>query len=301
MTDDITIHKGGKNTDWDLVRKQADSPIITIITSTFNAVNDLPWTIKSIKNQSYEYIQWIVVDGASTDGTVKLLKANNDLIDVWVSEPDTGIYDAWNKALDYVKGDWVQFLGAGDELYEPTTLEKVSKYLKDAYPKYDLVYGQVQYISQNQRRALFTSGDAWHSYTKKWEGIRPKLPEHPAIFHHASLFENLIFESCFRIVADSHFLLQHLERNWLYVPLVVDNMLFGGISSTFRGQLVSYRELLISIDMLGINPPMWIKVKALCQYRFTKIMLLILSEQKYGYFVDFIRMAKQKKKVHTIE
>src|SRR5699024_5468308 len=110
------------------VRQHSDLPIITIITSTYNVVQDLQWTIDSIREQTYPNIQWIIADGASTDGTVKMFEANSELIDYWFSEPDTGIYDAWNKALEHVKGDWLQFIGAGDELYGTSTLEKVAPY-----------------------------------------------------------------------------------------------------------------------------------------------------------------------------
>ena len=129
---------------------QPDKPLITIITATFNAAEYLPYTIRSIRAQEYENIQWIVVDGASKDGTVDLLKENEDVIDYWMSEPDEGIYDAWNKACLHVRGEWIQFIGAGDELASTTVLTQMSEFLVNAYPDHEIVYGKIQYLSEKK-------------------------------------------------------------------------------------------------------------------------------------------------------
>ena len=293
--------EGGRKQDWDEIRRHTDKPIITIITSTYNVMQDLHWTVDSIKEQIYPNIQWIVADGASNDGTIDLLKEHSDIIDYWFSEPDTGIYDAWNKALEHVKGDWVQFIGAGDELFETNTLEKVAVYLKDAYPKYELVYGQVMHISEKGRKELYVSGEPWENYQEKWEGIRPRLPAHPAIFHKSSLFEEKLFNTDFSIVADSHFLMQHLHKKFLYVPLIIDMMVFGGISSSPNGKLESYKELLISLRFLGINPTLMIKYRSIAWYFFSKTILKTTNQAIYGQVMDFIKVIRGKPKVFTVE
>ena len=297
----IQRQQGGSRRDWDEVRKNSDLPIITIITSTYNVVQDLQWTIDSIREQTYPNIQWIIADGASTDGTVAMLEANSELIDYWFSEPDTGIYDAWNKALEHVKGDWVQFIGAGDELYETSTLEKVASHLKDAYPKYELVYGQVMHISEKGRKELYVSGEPWENYQGKWEGIRPKLPPHPAIFHKKSLFKGNFFYTEFLIVADSHFLMQNLHKDFLYMPLIVDKMMFGGVSSSPKGKLKSHRELLISLRLLKINPPLSVKCRSIVWYFVTKTILKVTNQVMYEHFMDFIKAIRGKPKVFTID
>ena len=293
--------QGGNQRDWDDVRKYSDLPIITIITSTYNVAQVLHWTIDSIRSQNYLNIQWIIADGASTDGTVEILKEHEDLIDYWLSEPDTGIYDAWNKALEHVKGDWVQFIGAGDELYENNTLEKVAYYLKNAYPAYELVYGQVMHISEKGRKELYVSGEPWECYKEKWEGIRPKLPPHPAIFHSKDLFKENFFNTEFSIVADSHFLMQNLYNNFLYIPLIVDKMVFGGISSSPKGKLKSYKELLISLTILKINPPLKVRCKCIAWYFISTIILEATNQVMYERFMDFIKVIKGKPKIFTID
>ena len=258
--------QGGKQKDWDAIRKHSDLPIITIITSTYNVVQDLQWTIDAIKNQTYPNLQWIIADGASTDGTIEILKEHEDLIDYWFSEPDTGIYDAWNKALEHVKGDWVQFIGAGDELFETDTLEKVATYLKGAYPNYDLVYGQVMHISEKGRKELYVSGEPWEHYQEKWEGIRPKLPVQTGIFHHIDMFNKTKFASNYNIIADCILLLESSNKNYLHIPLIVTKMPNGGISGRIDSGILIYDETKSYLKAANFKPPMqqylntWLKV-----------------------------------------
>ena len=88
-------------------------PLVTIITATYNAASSLQATISSIRQQSYVNIEWIIVDGGSSDDTVRILQQNDDVIQFWTSEPDNGIYDAWNKGIARARGEWIGFLGAG--------------------------------------------------------------------------------------------------------------------------------------------------------------------------------------------
>lgn len=290
----------GRQQDWQAIKKTTDKPIITIITSTFKAKEALRWTYESIKNQTYPYIQWIIVDGASTDGTVELLEQYSDVIDVWFSESDTGIYDAWNKALEYIQGDWVQFLGAGDELYEKDTLEKASVYLKDAYPKYELVYGQVYHISATSRELAYISGEPWANYKNKWHANLPALPPHQGVFQHSSVFKNIHFDTRFRILADMHLLLQLLDKDFLYISQVVSLMPLGGVSNTVKGGQKCYEEVEVINEMLGIQVPILPKTKAFLRYYFTKNALKIMSEENYGRMIDMIKVLRGKPKVFTV-
>ena len=293
--------EGGRRQDWDEIRRHTEKPIITIITSTYNVMQYLHWTVDSIKEQTYPNIQWIVADGASNDGTIDLLKEHSDIIDYWFSEPDTGIYDAWNKALEYVKGDWVQFIGAGDELYENNTLEKISSYLKDAYPKYELVYGQVNYISEKGRNVLYCTNGPWKEYEGQWEIGRPKLPNHPGIYHHHSLFLDNKFDCNFKIAADSYFLLQYINKPFLYIPIVIDKMVFGGISSSPAGGVKCYNELLKINKLLSIKVPYKVRINARIRYLFTKSSLFFFNEKQYGKIIDITKIIRGKPKVFTVE
>ena len=283
--------EGGRRQDWDEIRRQTDKPIITIITSTYNVMQDLHWTVDSIKEQTYPNIQWIVADGASNDGTIDLIKEHSDIIDYWFSEPDTGIYDAWNKALEHVKGDWVQFIGAGDELHENNTLAKVSSYLKDAYPDFELVYGQVMHISEKGRKELYVSGEPWDRYRGKWEGIRPRLPVQTAIFHHVDIFKEIHFDNNYKIIADCILLLEKNYKNFLFMPFKVVKMPKGGISGSVDSGILIYNETKNYLKYTSLQPPIkhqidvWIKISA------RKILLNYLGRnmtqkivRTYSYF-----------------
>ena len=91
-------------------------PLISIVTVTFNAVQHLPDTLKTIRTQDYPNVEWIVIDGGSTDGTTDFLRANEDVIDYWLSEPDRGMYDALAKGFEKASGEILCWLNAGDIL-----------------------------------------------------------------------------------------------------------------------------------------------------------------------------------------
>lgn len=298
----IQRQQGGSQRDWNEVRKQSDLPIITIITSTYNVVRDLQWTIDSIREQTYPNIQWIIADGASTDGTFAMLEENGDLIDYWFSEPDTGIYDAWNKALEHIKGDWVQFIGAGDELYETNTLEKVAIYLKDAYPKYKLVYGQVMHISEKGRKKLYVSGEPWGYYQRKWSTyVRPEIPEHPAIYHHVSLFQDTKFDTKLKISADSLFILQALKQNntMSFIEIIVDKFVVGGISDSFDSYSVIYNEMRYIRNTVGFSVPLHIRAVGKTKYWFKTNLIKVFGLEKSMKITDGIRVLIGKEKAWT--
>ena len=98
------------------------SPTVSIITITYNAAETLERTITSVERQDYAAIEYIVVDGASTDGTMEIVGRHAATVSKYVSEPDDGLYFAMNKGLAMATGDYVWFVNAGDELYGPTTV-----------------------------------------------------------------------------------------------------------------------------------------------------------------------------------
>jgi len=136
--------------------------MITVITATFNAANTISEAMQSIRSQTYPNIEWIVIDGGSTDGTVQILTTNEDIVDYWSSEADSGIYDALNKGIDRAQGDWILFLGADDRLAKDDVIEKIF-----AQPKMGdemLIYGDVRYenaiapfLSNISVKTLFTT------------------------------------------------------------------------------------------------------------------------------------------------
>lgn len=119
---------------------------ISIITIVYNNVRDIEYTLLSVLNQSYSPIEYIVVDGASTDGTLEVINRYNDRIDTIISEKDKGIYDAMNKGLAQATGDYVLFLNSGDELYDKETIRCIVEKGGNA----DIIYGETKLIDEKR-------------------------------------------------------------------------------------------------------------------------------------------------------
>ncbi|MBE7179112.1 MAG: glycosyltransferase [Mucilaginibacter polytrichastri] len=122
-------------------------PRLSIITVVYNNVEDIGRTLRSVTGQTWPHIEYIVIDGASTDGTLEMLGKFSDKISTLISEPDKGIYDAMNKGLRLVTGDYVLFMNSGDELYTPDTVERVFQTAPDA----DIYYGETEMIDAEGR------------------------------------------------------------------------------------------------------------------------------------------------------
>lgn len=105
--------------------QKANYPLVTVITVVYNAKELLEETILSVLNQTYSNIEYIIVDGGSTDGTLDIIKKYQDKISKYISEPDQGIYDAMNKGMSLSKGQWLNFMNAGDSFYSNDVLQKV--------------------------------------------------------------------------------------------------------------------------------------------------------------------------------
>ena len=123
------------------------SPKISIITVTYNAKNVIQPTIGSVIDQTYSNIEYIIVDGSSTDGTVDIINKYREHVSKFISEPDKGIYDAMNKGLQAATGDFVWFMNAGDLIYNPDTLENVFSSADGIHA--DVIYGQTMVIGND--------------------------------------------------------------------------------------------------------------------------------------------------------
>src|SRR6201996_5685005 len=119
-------------------------PKLSIITVVFNNVRDIERTMLSVLNQTYTNVEYIVIDGASNDGTLDIIRKYRDRVKL-VSEKDNGIYDAMNKGLSMATGDYVLFMNSGDEIYAKDTVTKVFKTAEDA----DIYYGETEMIKDN--------------------------------------------------------------------------------------------------------------------------------------------------------
>ena len=231
-------------------------PTISIIIATWNAAEALPHTLRSIRSSTGASLEWLVVDGASRDGTIDLLRANEDVI-TWKSEPDKGIYDAWNKGSARATGDWLLFLGAGDEFVQgaPATREAT---LSGAHPAHNIVYGRMQYLSPHHRHVIEEVGEPWERLAGRWELMRPALPNTNAAFHHRSLFEaGMRFDPALSIAADAELMLRAIAmKPPLYMPEIVSRSTVGGVSFRISSALQIRRQIREINRRLGLTPPL---------------------------------------------
>lgn len=140
-------------------------PTISVITVTYNAANLLPGLIDSLRAQTDHDFEWIIVDGASTDGTVELIKSDDDVVTRWISEPDFGIYHALNKALHMATGEYYLVLGADDRLHP----EAIAHYRKQAgKSKADIVTALIMRNGKiEQRKPCWPWLYAHHAYVSE--------------------------------------------------------------------------------------------------------------------------------------
>ncbi|HWZ04155.1 MAG TPA: glycosyltransferase, partial [Mucilaginibacter sp.] len=120
----------------------AFKPILSVITVVYNNVQDIERTMLSVLTQTYPRIEYIIIDGKSTDGTLKIINRYKDQVAKIFSEKDEGIYDAMNKGLAAATGDYVIFMNSGDEFYERDTVQMVF----DSSPNADIYYGETEMI-----------------------------------------------------------------------------------------------------------------------------------------------------------
>lgn len=231
----ITL-EGGLRLKGDAKVPDKNNPLVTIITATYEAENFLPKTIKSIRELTYKNIEWIVIDGNSTDQSVELIKENQDVIDYWVSEPDGGIYDAWNKGVAQAKGEWIAFLGAGDE-YTPESIAEYMHAICLFDDELEFISSQVHTVDESGR-ILRTWGDpfTWAQH-KKYMTIA-----HVGALHRKRLFEiHGQFDTAFKSSADYDFFIRCGENlKALYLKKVTALMLKGGVSSGYGGIYETY-------------------------------------------------------------
>jgi hypothetical protein len=234
------------------------NPLVTVITAVSNGAETLEKTILSVIRQTCNNVEYLIIDGGSTDGSLDIIRKYELAIDYWVSEPDCGIYDAWNKAAGLSLGNWCIFLGADDEFASDDVIEKIFLSFDPSIENYQLVYGKLQIISPANGELLEELGQPWETMSREYEFFRPKLPKFPEILVHRSLFSgNETFDTTYRIGGDTKFLLRSLASGArvLYLDLPVAKMGLGGVSSSPKQLLLASKEARRVCRELGIKVP----------------------------------------------
>jgi glycosyltransferase involved in cell wall biosynthesis len=210
-------------------------------------------TARSLAAQTCRSFEWLIMDGASTDDTVAVARELGGLVTILVSEPDTGIYNALNKALPLIRGDWVLFLGAGDALYAPDTLEQVADALDHLPTETTTAYGDVTVFDAVTGADLRVRSPVWQGLRGPWGGGRPLLPCHQGVFQRSSVFETFRFDERCRISADNETLLRELlVGRGAKLDVMVARFEAGGISAQPGNRLRMVSESVYINWKLGI-------------------------------------------------
>lgn len=218
----------------------------SIITVVRNRADTIADAIESVAGQRYPHVAHLVIDGASTDGTMAVVKRYRATLACVVSEPDGGIYDAMNKGLRLAAGDVVGFLNADDLYADSEVIADVGACFSD--PGVDAVYGDLVYVSRTDPQRVvryWRSGDYRPGlFRRGW------MPAHPTFFVRRAVYERHGgFDVSFRLQADFELTMRLLEVHrigWRYLPRVLIRMRAGGatnssIGNVIRGNLEAYR------------------------------------------------------------
>jgi glycosyltransferase involved in cell wall biosynthesis len=205
-------------------------PFISVITVSFNAADFIEQTIQSVLSQSYPALEYIIIDGDSTDGTPEIIRRYESRLAYWHSRPDRGVAHAFNLGLERAHGDWILFLNADDLLLEPTGIEHMAAHLS-RHQDADVVFGQIVSLTREKHPEPLPlcqiGGHAW-----RWQEFRRvnRIP-HQAAFTRREYFDRVgRFDETFRIAMDyDHYLRARENLRAQFVPLVLVGMRAGGV------------------------------------------------------------------------
>jgi glycosyltransferase involved in cell wall biosynthesis len=219
--------KGGLRMRGIFKKSSQNRPLISVVTVVYNRARELETTILSVANQTYDNVDYVIVDGGSSNDTLDVIKKYDTNINYWISESDKGIYDAMNKAIDEACGDWIIFMNAGDCFYSKDVLENV--FGKQTFQA-DIVYGKtiVQYQGFQAPFKHFPLAQIW-KYTPF---------SHQSAFIKFSLMKDYKYDLNYKIGADHDFFYKAYmsKKTFQYIDEII--CLFDGRDGATKKQIV---------------------------------------------------------------
>ena len=204
---------------------------ISIITATFNSEKTIKHTIQSVINQTYENIEYIIIDGQSTDETLNIIKKYKNKITKIISEPDKGIYDALNKGIEQANGNIIGFLHADDFYAHNKVIENIAKVFKTKNT--DSAYGNLEYVSALNTDKIIRNWQAGKFSVKELK--RGWMPPHPTFYVKKEIYKRYgNFKLNYKIAADYDLMLRFLGKHQIttvYLDEVLVKMRMGGASN----------------------------------------------------------------------
>ena len=204
---------------------------ISIITATFNSASTIRATLESVKQQDYLNIEHIIIDGASTDNTLEIVKEYPSVSRIF-SEPDKGIYDAMNKGIKLAIGDVIGILNSDDVLASDTTISDIVRVFKD--PLIDAVYGNLSYFKTGEENKIVRLWRSKPYYDRFFE--EGELPPHPTLYVRKEVYDRVgVFRTDLKIAADIDFMLRLLKISAcrsFFLDKIMVKMRLGGVSTS---------------------------------------------------------------------
>ena len=224
--------EGGLRTAGFFKHSSPDKPLITVITVVFNGASTIEDTIKSVTNQAYENVEYLIIDGGSTDGTEEIIRKYEHVIDYWVSEKDGGIYDAMNKGIALATGDYIGMLNSDDYFANPSVLATIAKHVREK--NVDAVFSRLDIVDPvNRNKILRKYRIANFSPFMLRMGL---MPPHPTFYCKKTCYDNAgAYRTDYRIAADFEMLARLLLKyhiSWEFIDETTVKMRSGGLSSS---------------------------------------------------------------------
>lgn len=228
---------------------------VSIITVVYNNVQTLRDTIESVLAQDYPHIEYIIVDGASTDGTVELVQGYGSRIGQFISEPDKGLYDAINKGIRLASGEVVGLLHSDDLFYGTDAVSKIARTFEQQ--TVDSVYADLHYVDQKDTRRVVRN---WHSGEFSRKRFRLGwMPPHPTFYVKKAVYEQYgLYDTEFKSAADYELMLRLLYKHNIstaYIPDTLVKMRVGGESNrSLKNRLRANREDFMAWRKNNLHP-----------------------------------------------
>jgi glycosyltransferase involved in cell wall biosynthesis len=221
----------------------SNKPLITVITIVLNDQKNLEKTIQSILNQVYENIEYIIVDGGSTDKTLEIIQKYEERIDYWITENDKGIYDAMNKGISLARGEWINFMNSGDKFFGKKTIAEINF---DRDKNINVLYGDAETEYTGFSR-IYKAGNLRDlPYSMQFS--------HQSAFFRTAYHQENLFTLKYKFASDFYLILQLFINNpdsFVHIPIVISSVSIGGISDQ-KTYLSVYERWLI-VKELGIK------------------------------------------------
>lgn len=228
---------------------------VSIITVCFNAESTIEFAIQSVLKQNYQNIEYIIVDGQSSDKTIPIIEKHRDKISKFISEKDEGMYFALNKGIQLATGGIIGLLHADDFYPSEKIISRVVKEFETK--KVDSVYGDLQYVEKENPEKIFRD---WKSESFNPQNfLKGWMPPHPTFFVKKSCYEKFgLFNTSFSISADYELMLRFLFKHKIsssYIPEVLVKMRTGGISNvTLKSRIKANKEDRQAWKINGLKP-----------------------------------------------